>query len=135
MDNIVGLLLVWFIGLALGCFFFVGLWWTVQKSMRSVHPASWFLISMLVRMAVTITGFYSVVIYVGTNEVGINDVGTSEMVNASWLRLLFCLLGFICARFIISNVISRRASRLDKPVKPEIATEQYNSPEGSQHAP
>lgn len=125
MNNIVGLLLIWCLGLSLGGFFFVGLWWTIQKSMRSAYPASWFFISMLVRMTVTITGFYLVVRY----------VGAYEKANASWLHLLICLFGFISARLIVSNVISRVASKLDKPVNREIVTKHLSSSEDSQHAP
>lgn len=130
MSNIADLLFIWLIGLALGYIFFAGLWWTVKKSLHSSNPASWLLISMLVRMAVTITGFYLVVTYVGNNE-----VGSSEMVNTSWLRLLTCLLGFICARLVISKVISRVVSKettkVDRQVNRVIATDNIHSSEGS----
>jgi F1F0 ATPase subunit 2 len=106
MSSTLSLLLFWLLGLALGGFFFVGLWWTVQKSIRSAHPASWLLTSMLVRMGVIITGFYLIV--------------TFDTADAAWLRLLICLLGFISARLIVSKLVSKpileRNLKNDTPV-------------------
>lgn len=121
MSDTVNLMLIWCLGLALGGFFFVGLWWTVQKSIRSAHPAWWLLSSLLVRMTVTIAGFYLVV--------------SHEMANASLLRLLICLFGFICARLITARVVAKMTARLDTPVQQVAAIEQHNPHEGSQHAP
>ena len=47
-------------GLLLGAFFFGGLWWTVIKGVSSPRPALWFFTSMLLRMSVTLAGFYFV---------------------------------------------------------------------------
>ncbi len=47
-------------GLALGGFFFAGLWWTVRKTVAARQPALWVLGSMLLRMAVVVTGFFFV---------------------------------------------------------------------------
>jgi F1F0 ATPase subunit 2 len=69
-------------GLLLGAFFFVGLWWTVIKGVSSPRPALWFLGSMLLRMSVTLAGFY----FVG---------------RESWERWLLCLLGFVVARVVV----------------------------------
>jgi F1F0 ATPase subunit 2 len=66
-------------GLLLGAFFFGGLWWTVIKGVSSQWPALWFLASMLLRMSVTLAGFY----FVGGDD---------------WRRWLLCLLGFVLAR-------------------------------------
>ncbi len=68
-------------GLLLGAIFFGGLWWTVRKSAASRHPALWFFGSLLLRMSVTLTGFYL--------------VG-----RAHWQSLLVCLLAFVLARLI-----------------------------------
>ena len=69
-------------GLLLGAFFFGGLWWTVIKGVSSERPALWFFGSMLLRMSVTLAGFYS--------------VGRED-----WERWLLCLLGFVLARLVV----------------------------------
>lgn len=125
MSNSMELLLIWWVGMVLGSFFFCGLWWTVQRSLRSKNTATWLLTSLLLRMTVTVFGFYL--------------VATNEMSNPPWLRLLICMLGFICARLVISTVISRidpkQTTHVDEPINQVSATEQLNSSEGSQHAP
>jgi F1F0 ATPase subunit 2 len=68
-------------GLLLGAFFFGGLRWTVIRGVSSQRPALWFLGSMLLRMSVTLAGFY----YVG---------------RENWSRWLLCLLGFVLARLV-----------------------------------
>ena len=77
--------LVFFMGLLLGGVFFGGLWWTVRIGMVSKRPALWFLGSLLLRIGVVLTGFYLL---------GGDD----------WLRLVVCLLGFVCARSIVSRL-------------------------------
>jgi F1F0 ATPase subunit 2 len=67
------------VGLFLGAFYFGGLWWTVIKGVSSPRPALWFLGSMLLRMSITLAGFYI--------------VGRED-----WQRWLLCLLGFVLAR-------------------------------------
>ena len=68
-------------GMALGAFFFGGLWWTVRKSLAASQPALWMLPSALLRVGVTLAGFYAV---------GAGD----------WRRLVACLVGFVIARQI-----------------------------------
>ena len=68
-------------GVLLGAFFFVGLWWTVRRGVSSEWPALWFFGSLLVRMSITLTGFY----FVGQEH---------------WERWLSCLIGFVVARLI-----------------------------------
>ena len=70
-------------GALLGTFFFGGLWWTVQKGVSSEQPVIWFFISLMLRMSIVLVGFYL--------------VG-----HGQWQRLIACLLGFICARFIVT---------------------------------
>lgn len=70
-------------GLLLGAIFFGGLWWTVNKGVSSQRPAFWFLGSFLVRMSITLTGFY----FIG---------------RGNWQRLLLCLLGFLTARVMVT---------------------------------
>ncbi len=69
-------------GLLLGAFFFGGLWWTVNRGVSSQRPALWFFGSMLLRMSITLAGFY----FVG---------------RENWKRWLLCLLGFVLARLVV----------------------------------
>ena len=78
-------LLAWLAGLLLGGIFFGGLWWTVRKSVSSQRPALWLLPSLLLRMSITLAGFYFVS-------------------DGHWQRWLLCLLGFIMARLIVTRL-------------------------------
>lgn len=69
-------------GMALGAFFFGGLWWTVRKGVASDRVALWFLGSMLLRTGVVLLGFYFVS-------------------GGDWRRLPAALLGFVLARLIV----------------------------------
>lgn len=73
-------------GVLLGAFFFGGLWWTIQ--MRS--PSQWsgvlFSGSLLIRMAVAVTGFYL-------------------LSHGDWRRLIACLAGFLLARVAVTYLI------------------------------
>lgn len=71
-------------GMALGVFFFAGLWWTVRKGLVAANPALWFLGSFLLRTGVVLAGFYAV---------GAND----------WRRLLAALAGFVLARLFLTR--------------------------------
>lgn len=79
------LVLAWIAGGALGAFFFGGLWWTVRKSLASASPALWVFGSLLLRMGVTMTGFYFVS-------------------GGDWQLLLSCLVGFVMARQVAARV-------------------------------
>jgi F1F0 ATPase subunit 2 len=78
-------------GILLGTVFFGGLWWTIRKGVASSRPALWFIGSLLIRMSITLAGFYVVA-------------------GSHWERLLMCLLGFVSARFIIV-LLTRPAQR------------------------
>jgi F1F0 ATPase subunit 2 len=69
-------------GLLLGTFFFGGLWWTVIRGVSSERPALWFFGSLLLRMSITLAGFYV--------------VG-----RENWERWLLCLAGFVLARLVV----------------------------------
>ena len=79
-----GLILSLIVGMALGLFFFGGLWWTVRKAISSTNPALWFFSSLMLRMAVVLSGFYIVM-------------------AGDWRRLCMALLGFIVARMIVTH--------------------------------
>ena len=66
-------------GILLGGFFFGGLWWTVRRGIASRRPALWFIGSLLLRVSITLGGFY----FVGRGH---------------WQQLAVCLLGFVAAR-------------------------------------
>jgi len=83
-------------GIALGAFFFGGLWWTVRKGVASERAALWFLGSMLIRTSVVLLGFYFVL---GDN----------------WQRLVAGLLGFVIARIIVT-----RLTRVAERTKPSL---------------
>jgi F1F0 ATPase subunit 2 len=71
-------------GVALGAFYFGGLWWTVVRGVAARQPALWFFASLLLRIAVAMLGFYLVA-------------------HGSWERLLVCLIGFVIARLIVTR--------------------------------
>jgi F1F0 ATPase subunit 2 len=73
-------------GLLLGAFFFGGLWWMVIWGVLSPRPTLWFFGSMMLRMSVTLAGFY----FVG---------------RENWERWLLCLLGFVLARLVVKWLI------------------------------
>ncbi|MEZ5501727.1 MAG: ATP synthase subunit I [Halioglobus sp.] len=81
MSDIPDLALSGVAGIALGAFFFGGLWWTIQLAVLSQRPAMLFLGSLLLRMSVALAGFYFVS-------------------HGDWQRLLVCLLGFVVARLV-----------------------------------
>ena len=72
-------------GVLLGTFFFGGLWWTVQKGLTSKNPALWFFGSTLLRMSLTLAGFYFIS-------------------RGDWRKLLICLLGFVIARVVVTRL-------------------------------
>ncbi len=66
-------------GLILGALFFGGLWWTVIRGISSQRPALWFFGSMVLRMSITLSGFYFIA-------------------REDWERWLWCTLGFVLTR-------------------------------------
>jgi F1F0 ATPase subunit 2 len=85
MNETLSLMLPLVAGISLGTLFFGGLFWTVRKLGSARQPALWFLGSLLLRMCITLTGFY--------------------LVSAGqWQRLMVCLLGFTFARFLVARL-------------------------------
>ena len=85
LETTLALVLAGLAGGALGTFFFGGLWWTVHKRLNSSKAALWVLGSFVVRIAVTVAGFY----WVG---------------GAQWPRMLACLIGFVVARQVVMRL-------------------------------
>jgi F1F0 ATPase subunit 2 len=75
-------------GALLGGFFFGGLWWTVERGVKSARPAAWFLGSMLLRTGTVLFGFYFVS-------------------QGHWSTLVACLLGFLMARVFVMKWLTR----------------------------
>lgn len=87
MSELMQLTLVLLAGMLLGVLFFGSLWWTVQKGLASSWPALWFMGSLLLRIGITLPGFYVVA-------------------DSDWQRLLVCLSGFVAARIIVTRLSS-----------------------------
>jgi F1F0 ATPase subunit 2 len=82
MIDLSPLLLALAAGLVLGAVYFGGLWWTVLRGIGSRHAALWFFVSLLLRTAVAMLGFYLIA-------------------RGSWERLVVSVAGFVVARFIV----------------------------------
>lgn len=92
MSDLMPLAKALFAGGALGGLFFGGLWWTVRKGMAAQHPALWFSASFLLRMGVTLAGFYFVA-------------------GAQWKRAIACLIGFVTARMVVTRLTRAAAGK------------------------
>jgi F1F0 ATPase subunit 2 len=66
-------------GVALGVFYFLGLWWTIRRLSIVRGPALWALASFLLRSGIVLAGFYLVM-------------------AGRWQNLLACLAGFTLMR-------------------------------------
>ncbi len=88
MSDSLALALAFLAGALLGVFFFGGLWWTVQKGVTSETPALWFVGSLLLRTGLVLVGFYLAA-------------------QGHWSRLAACLLGFVIARIIVVQRLTR----------------------------
>jgi len=71
-------------GVAIGIFFFGGLWVTVRKAVHAKTPARWFFGSFILRVCIAMIGFY--IISLG-----------------NWQHLIVALPGFVLARFIVTH--------------------------------
>ncbi len=89
MNDIVMMAYALSAGLLLGGVFFGGLWWTVNRGLTARQPALWFVVSLLLRLAITLAGFYWVA-------------------GSDWRRLLICLAGFVIARQIVTRMTRDR---------------------------
>ncbi|MBE9502581.1 MAG: ATP synthase subunit I [Proteobacteria bacterium] len=75
-------ILSFILGVGLGTVYYTALWWTVRALPAAGNPALLSLGSFFVRMIVVLSGFYLVL-------------------DSSWERLLFCLIGFFLARSVL----------------------------------
>lgn len=93
-------------GVALGLVFYAGLWWTVHRAATFRRPGLSVLTSLLLRMSVTLGGFYLVA-------------------GDDWARLLLCLAGFVLARAAVTW-LTRLPSSASSQVR--VATEAHHAP-------
>ena len=73
-------------GLALGTFYFGGLWWTVERIARVRNPGLLYMGSLLVRLMVVVGVFYF-------------------LTGGRWERLAFCVGGLLVARFAVMGLL------------------------------
>ena len=100
MNDILNTALVFVAGIILGILFFGGLWLTVKKMVSSKRAALWLFASFIVRVSITLLGFY----FVGAGDLK---------------RLLVCLAGFIAARFIVlhfTKTLTAKNFQIEKEV-------------------
>lgn len=77
-----GLILPWLVGLAVGWFFFAGLYWTVRRLATTRHPAALSLGSLLLRLGISLAALYGVM-------------------AGDWRRLAAALAGIIIMRIVL----------------------------------
>lgn len=80
--NVAMLIVALIVGMALGAFYFGGLWITVCRIPTMPMPAIWLALSFAVRTAVVLSGFYIVA-------------------AGSWERLVLSVAGFLIARMLL----------------------------------
>ena len=85
MPDLLSLLLALVAGLGLGSFYFGALWLTVRQLPSTQRPFFLSFLSFLVRLAVTLFGFYLAM-------------------GGHWERLLVCLVGFVGIRNVLTRV-------------------------------
>ncbi len=75
-------------GLLLGLFYFAGLWFTLRRLPGHPHPALWVIGSFVVRLAVSLSGFYLI-------------LGPDR----NLIRLGIALLTFMAARVVLTRYL------------------------------
>ncbi len=98
MNELQQLLAASLAGIVLGAIFFGGLWWTVQHCVTSRWAALCFPVSLLLRTAIVMLGFYVVL-------------------GDDWRRLSAGLLGFVIARLLVTLLTRARSQRSALPQK------------------
>ncbi len=85
MILILVLILAFIAGIALGVWFYGGLWITVRRIVTTAHPMALVLGSFIARSAITLAGFVLVA-------------------NGSWQNAAACLVGFVVARVLVGRL-------------------------------
>lgn len=92
MNEILNIIITLIVGLILGTIFYAGLWFTVKKALVSKTPAIWFIGSFIIRVTITLIGFYF--------------VGKGNIKN-----IIVCFLGFIIARIVVTNYTKQKDNK------------------------
>lgn len=92
LNEMVFTILVFMAGLALGTFFFGGLWLTIKIMQITKMPSLVFLASFVLRIGIVLNGFYFIA-------------------ATHWSNMLICLMGFIIARFVVTHSNTGRTGR------------------------
>jgi F1F0 ATPase subunit 2 len=82
MNQLIPLFLAFVAGIVVGLFYFGGLWLTVQRLPQTRRPAVLSLVSLFIRLGLTLAVFYLVM-------------------AGRWERLLACLAGFLLMRLVL----------------------------------
>jgi F1F0 ATPase subunit 2 len=102
MTETLALLYSLMVGVGIGLIFFGGLWWTLNRDLRSWQPVWGFALSFGVRTGLALMGFYWLVLH-------------------QWQHLLSSLLGFFLVRLLfiygqpLSEMYVKRLSYEPKP--------------------
>ncbi|MBU4564440.1 MAG: ATP synthase subunit I [Desulfarculus sp.] len=81
-----GMILPFVVGLAVGAFFFGGLYWTVRRLATARYPAALSLASMLLRLGVSLAAMYLVM-------------------AGDWRRLTAAVVGMIFMRLVLVRLL------------------------------
>ena len=100
MNEAVYMVLAFISGLALGTLFFGGLWLTVKKAVSAKTPALWIFGSFVIRISITLVGFYFIS-------------------SGNWKRLVVCVAGFMAARFLVIH-FTRSVDERQLPLNKEV---------------
>jgi len=85
------LLLAFLTGTALGGFYFLNLWGTVNKLPTAANPTAMMITNFGLRMGITLTGFFLVM-------------------AGRWERALAAMLGFLLIRQVLVKTLGRQPS-------------------------
>jgi F1F0 ATPase subunit 2 len=89
MNGIVSLALMFTAGLALGAFYFIGLWKTLRRLSQTESRARLLIISYVLRLAVVLTVLYF-------------------LMGGRWERLAAAMVGFVLMRKILTFHLGRQ---------------------------
>tara|TARA_R110001583_G_scaffold81253_2_gene217026 strand:+ start:58514 stop:58870 length:357 start_codon:yes stop_codon:yes gene_type:complete len=87
------------VGVGLGIFYFIGLWWTVRQIVSNNYVALLFLSSMFFRISVVMLSFYL-------------------LLGQDWQAILLALLGFTMLRLVVIRLT--RLKQITDIFKPNL---------------
>ncbi len=81
------------VGIIMGLFYYVALWWTVNRTVSTGMSHLWIVVSFFARSAIVVAGFYFIL-------------------TAGWVYLVLALGGFLVARLIVTMLVKKYSSRI-----------------------